>query len=152
MQGEGENEQEKPKYAKLRKGQTIESLDLKSALELFSLPRNLGDFNNKEVIVSEGRYGPYIRYNNKFISLSDHNPLKVTFDACVKIIKAHQEFEKQKTINSFELKGNKLEILNGKYGPYIKYDKKNYKISKNIDPKSLTKEDCENLISKSTKK
>ena len=149
--GDG-GDSEKPKYAKLRKGQTIESLDLAEALDLFSLPRNLGLFNEKEIIVSEGRYGPYIRYNNKFISLKDNNPLKVDLETCIEIVKAHQNFEKNKIINSFEYKNDHVEILNGKYGPYIKYSKKNYKIPKNLDPLKLTIDDCLNLISKSSKK
>ena len=150
--GEIEEGVDKPKYAKLRKGQTIESLDLQSALELFALPRNLGAYNGQEVIVSEGRYGPYIKYNNKFISLVDYDPLVVSLDVCARLIKAHEEFEKQKIINSFESKGEKIEVLNGRYGPYIKSGKKNYKIPKNLDPTKITIDDCLNLISKSSKK
>ena len=86
------DDQNKPKYAKLRKGQTLESIDLKSALDLFSLPRNLGEFESKDIIVSEGKYGPYIRYNNKFISLVDHNPITVSLNTCVEIIKNHPLF------------------------------------------------------------
>ena len=119
---------------------------------MFSLPRNLGEFDSKDIIVSEGKYGPYIRYNNKFISLVDHNPITVSLNTCVEIIKNHQEFEKQKIINSFENNNIKIEVLNGKYGPYIKSDKKNYKIPKNLNPKDLTVEDCLNLIEKSVKK
>jgi len=143
---------EKPKYAKLLRGQTLESIDLKSALELFSLPRNVGVLDNKEIIVSEGKYGPYIRYNGKFISLSDHNPLTVNLSTCIQIIKDKENFEKQRIINTFEFEDGLIEVLNGRYGPYIKKQGKNYKIPKDIDPKKITQQDCLNLIQKSTKK
>ena len=143
---------EKPKYAKLLRGQTLESIDLKLALELFSLPRNVGVYQDKEIIVSEGKFGPYIRYNDKFVSLSDHNPLTVDLPTCIQIIKDKENFEKQRIINTFDLKDGLIEILNGRYGPYIKRAGKNYKIPKDSDPKKLTQQDCLNLIEKSTKK
>ena len=150
--GELEEGAEKPKYAKLRKGQTLESIDLKTALELFKLPRNIGQFEDKDVVVSEGRYGPYIRFENSFISLKEFDPLKVDLPSCIELINAKREFEKQKIINSFETNNKLIEICNGKYGPYVKMDGKNYKIPKATDPQKMTKEDCENLIKKSTKK
>ena len=143
---------EKPKYAKLRKAQTLETIDLNAALELFSLPRNLGQFENHDVVVSEGRYGPYIKYNGKFVSLVEHDPLTVSLDICVQLLQAYQQVEKARVINSFEHNKMTIEILNGRYGPYIKWGKKNYKIPKDMDPKKLTKDNCLNLIAKSTKK
>ena len=133
--------EEKPKYAKLLRGQKIESIDLKSALELFSLPRNVGMFQDKEIIVSEGKYGPYIRYNKKFISLSDHNPMTVDVTTCIRLIQEKEDFEKQRVINTFEMQDGLIEVLNGRYGPYLKKSGKNYKIPKDIDPKKLTQED-----------
>ncbi|RPG57630.1 MAG: type I DNA topoisomerase [Flavobacteriales bacterium TMED191] len=151
--GEVNNESDpKPKYAKLRKGQTIDSIDLESALDLFSLPRNLGQYDAKEIIVSEGRYGPYIRYENKFISLKNHDPLTVVQSVCIDLIKEHQEFEKKRIINTFNSDSQIIEVLNGKYGPYIKSGKKNFKIPKNQEPNKLTLEDCLNIISQSSKK
>jgi len=151
--GEVNNEGDpKPKYAKLRKGQTIDSIDLESALDLFSLPRSLGQYEEKEIIVSEGRYGPYIRYENKFISLKNHDPLTVAKNVCIDLIKEHQEFEKKRIINTFNLDSQIIEVLNGKYGPYIKSGKKNFKIPKNQEPNKLTLEDCLNIISQSSKK
>ena len=144
--------EEKPKYAKLLKGQTIDSIDLNDALQLFSLPRSIGTFKDYEVVVSEGRYGPYIRYNNKFISLGGHNPMNVTLTTCVELIQAKEDFDKKRIINTFEYKENLIEVLNGRYGPYIKYGSKNYKIAKGLKPEELTKDDCLNLIEKSTKK
>ena len=151
--GEVNNEGDpKPKYAKLRKGQTIDSIDLESALDLFSLPRNLGQYDAKEIIVSEGRYGPYIRYENKFISLKNHDPLTVAQNVCIDLIKEHKEFEKKRIINKFNSDSQIIEVLNGKYGPYIKSGKKNFKIPKNQEPNKLTLEDCLNIISQSSKK
>jgi len=119
---------------------------------LFDLPRNIGQFNNEDVIVSEGKYGPYIRHQKGFISLGEINPNTVDLDACIELIKVKQEFEKQRIINSFDLENSIIQVCNGKYGPYIKCDKKNYKIPKDLDPKKLTKKDCLNLIEKSSKK
>ena len=150
--GNEELDNEKPKYAKLRKGQTMESLDLTSALLLFSLPRKVGDLDSEDIVVSEGRYGPYIKYKNKFISLSPHDPFEVNLNTCIEIIKKNQEFEKQRVINVFNLDDEIIEVLNGKYGPYVKHKKKNYKIPKDLEPKKLTKEDCLNLINKTNKK
>ena len=150
--GELEEGKEKPKYAGLRKGQTIDSISLDEALALFSLPRNLGQFNNEDVIVSEGRYGPYIKYKGGFISLGDKDPFSVELATCIDVIRAKIEFEKQKIINSFDHENQLIEICNGKYGPYIKFAKKNYKIPKDLDPKKITKQDCLNLIAKTSKK
>ena len=150
--GDLEEGQEKPKYAKLRKGQTIDGISLSEALALFELPRTIGKFQEKEVVVSEGRYGPYIKYNKGFVSLGDLDPMTVDLDTCINLIKAKQEFDKQKLIKSFDFNETVIQICNGKYGPYVKMDKKNYKIPKDLDPQKMTKEDCVNLIDKSSKK
>ena len=150
--GELEEGQEKPKYAGLRKGQTIESINLDDALALFSLPRKMGQFNDEDVIVSEGRYGPYVKYKSRFISLGENDPFSVDLATCIEFIKAKIEFEKQKIINSFDHKSQTIEICNGKYGPYIRFAKKNYKIPKDLDPKKISKQDCLNLIDKTSKK
>jgi len=146
--GELEEGQVKPKYASLRKGQTIDSIELDSALQLFALPRNVGKFEEKEVIVSEGRYGPYIKYDNAFVSLGEQDPFSVDLDTCVNIIKAKREFDKQKIIHSFNHENTIIEVCNGKYGPYIRFEKKNYKIPKDLDAKQITKQDCLKLIQK----
>ena len=150
--GDLEEGQEKPKYAKLRKGQTIDGISFSEALALFELPRTIGKFQEKEVVVSEGRYGPYIKYNKGFVSLGDLDPTTVDLDTCINLIKAKQEFDKQKLIKSFDFNETVIQICNGKYGPYVKMDKKNYKIPKELDPQKMTKEDCVNLIDKSSKK
>ncbi|MAQ31111.1 MAG: DNA topoisomerase I [Flavobacteriales bacterium] len=143
---------DKPKYAKLRKGQSIDLINLDMALELFKLPRTIGAIDNKDIIVSEGKYGPYVRYDNNFVSLGDLDPMTVTLEECVKLIEKKREFDKQKIINSFNSDDAIIQVCNGKYGPYIKYNKKNYKIPKETDPHKLTKDDCLNLIQKSSKK
>ena len=150
--GDLEEGKDKPKYAKLRKGQTIDGISLKEALSLFDLPRTIGQFEEKEVVVSEGRYGPYVKYNKGFVSLGDLDPNTVDLDTCIELIKAKQAFEKQKLITSFDFNDSVIQICNGKYGPYVKVDKKNYKIPKDLDPQKMTKEDCVNLIDKSSKK
>ena len=150
--GDIEDDGGKPKYAKLRKGQTLESIDLKTAIDLFSLPRTVGQFENKDVIVSEGRYGPYIRFDNGFISLKDLDPFTVDLSSCIELINNKREFEKKKIINSFDNGDSLIEVCNGRYGPYIKFENKNYKIPKKIEPQNLTKEDCLNLIEKTIKK
>ena len=130
----------------------MEKINLQEALELFSLPRNLGVFEKLDVIVSEGRYGPYIKYNGKFISLTDQDPMRVSLATCVEVLKSYQKKQKEREINSFDHDDVKIEVLNGRYGPYIKSGKKNYKIPKNLDPAKITIDDCLNLISKSAKK
>jgi DNA topoisomerase-1 len=146
--GELEEGQAKPKYASLRKGQTIESIDLDAAIQLFNLPRNVGQFEGKEVIVSEGRYGPYVKYDNAFVSLGEQDPFSVDLDTCINIIKLKRKFDKQRIINSFNYENSIIEVCNGKYGPYVRFEKKNYKIPKDLDPKQITKQDCLKLIEK----
>ena len=151
----GENDDEsnnKPRYAKLRKGQTIDSLSFEDAIDLFNLPREIGLFESEKVIVSEGRYGPYIKFGSKFISLKNKDPFTVNLEECIDVIKSFQEFEKKKIINTFDHNNEKLEILNGRYGPYIKYLGKNFKIPKNTKPSEMRLEDCLSIISKSSKK
>ncbi len=143
----------KPRYASLNKDQTIEGINLEDALKLFDLPRQLGFFEDQEVIVSRGRYGPYIRHKNTFTSLEkDDDPFSISIERCIELIQNKRVIEKQKFINKFEHEGVELSIMNGRYGPYIKYNKKNYKIPKQSDPKILTKSDCLNIIEKSSKK
>ena len=138
--------------AKLRKGQTIDMISFDDAIGLFNLPREVGLFESGKVTVSEGRYGPYIKFGSKFISLNNKDPFTVNLDECIDIIKSFQEFEKKKIINTFDYNNEKIEILNGRYGPYIKYAGKNFKIPKNTQPSEISLEDCLKIISKSFKK
>jgi DNA topoisomerase-1 len=141
----------KPKFARLAKGQMIETITLEEALKLFSLPRSLGDFEGKEITVGVGRFGPYIRHKNEFYSLKKgvDEPMTVTLERAVELIHEKRNADLQKVIREYEGEPD-LKVLNGRYGPYIAYQKKNYKIPKSMDPASLSKEDCMNLIAKSS--
>jgi len=137
------DEEAKPKFAKLREGQSIKTVTMEDALELFKLPRILGEYEGDELHVAIGRFGPYVRNNKKFYSLGKElDPYTVTADQCIELIKIKKEEEKNKMINEFD----DIQVLNGRYGPYIKQGKTNYKIPKDKDPAALTKEDCEELI------
>jgi len=125
--GDKEDE-EKPKFASLQRGQHLESITLKEALELFKLPREIGTFEGEKVVVSIGRFGPYVRHDSKFYSLKkEDNPYKIELDRAIELIKEKREKEKAKIINDFP-EDKDLQLLNGRWGPYISYKKKNYKI------------------------
>lgn len=144
------DEEEKPLFASLQKSQSIETITLEEALKLFELPRELGEFREKEVVVGVGRFGPYIRHSNKFVSLpKDVDPLEIQLDEAVELIKEKEKKDKEKIIKVFEEEPD-MQVLNGRYGPYIKHQKSNYKIPKNTDPKELTLEDCKKIIEDST--
>ncbi|MDT8430653.1 MAG: type I DNA topoisomerase [Bacteroidales bacterium] len=145
--GEAEDE-EKPRFASLLKGQGMETITLREALDLFKLPRTLGQLEGDDVTVAIGRYGPYVRHQNKFVSLQkEDDPYTVGLDRAIELIMAKREEEKNRIIREFDDKPG-LQVLNGKYGPYIAYDKKNYKIPKSKKPEELTLEDCMEIIEK----
>ncbi|UCH14301.1 MAG: type I DNA topoisomerase [Bacteroidales bacterium] len=139
--------EEKPRFASLRKGQNMESITLEEALQLFSLPRNIGQFDGKDLIVSIGRFGPYIKHDSKFYSLKKgvDDPYSIDIERAVEIIKEKQEKDKNKIIKSFK-EEPELMILNGRWGPYITYKKKNFRVPKKTDPNSLSYEDCIKII------
>lgn len=139
----------KPRFASLAKNQLIETITMEEALNLFRLPRSLGMHEGEEIVVGAGRFGPYIRYNNKFFSLKKgvDDPYSITFARALELIAEHKENDKKKTIKDF---GDIL-VLNGKYGPYLSKDKKNYRLPKGTDTEKLTKEDCIDIIEKNTK-
>ncbi|MCW3788619.1 type I DNA topoisomerase [Plebeiibacterium sediminum] len=152
-----DNEVEKPKFASLQKGQHLETITLDEALKLFDLPRDLGLYENKKVVVGIGRFGPYVRHDAKFVSLKKgiDDPLSIELDRAIELIEEKRKADKEKFIKSFDEDAD-LQILNGRWGPYISYQKKNYKIPKDTDPKKLTFDDCQKLMkeggSKTTKK
>jgi DNA topoisomerase-1 len=139
----------KPRFASLAKNQLIETITLEEALNLFRLPRSLGIHEGDEIIVGTGRFGPYIRYRNKFFSLKKgvDDPYSITFGRALELIAEKNESEKKKTIKDF---GDIL-VLNGKYGPYLSKDKQNYRLPKGTDTEKLTREDCISIIEKSSK-
>jgi len=141
---EGE-EGEKPKFASMRKGQLIETITLEEALELFKLPRTLGDYEGKTVVVAIGRFGPYIRHDGKFASLpKEDDPMEVELERAIELIEAKRKSDAEKHIKSFN-ENPEVQVLNGRYGPYIKFGKKNVKIPKDKEPNSLTYEECVEL-------
>ena len=144
-----EEEDEKPEFASLRTGQHLETITLDEALDLFKLPRDLGEYENKKVTVGIGRFGPYIRHDNKFVSLGkEDDPLTVDLQHAIQLIEGKREKERKAVIKEFE-EEPELKVLNGRWGPYISYKKKNYKIPKKVNAEELTLEDCKSLISQS---
>ena len=147
----GESEEtsgEKPRFASLQKGQLIVSITLDEALQLFSLPRNLGQYEGKDVVIGIGKFGPYARHDSKFTSLGKtDNPYTVTLERTIEIIEAKREAERNKVIQVFETEPV-IQILNGRWGPYITSDGKNYKIPKGTDAAALTLEQSQELVAK----
>lgn len=133
---------EKPKFASLRQGQFIENISLADALELMKMPRDLGMFEEKPVVANIGRFGPYVLHDKKFVSIpKGEDPYTIVPERAVELIQAKREADKNRTIKLFE--GNPdVQILNGRFGPYIKAGKKNVKIPKDKVPADLTLEEC----------
>ncbi|MDH6309655.1 DNA topoisomerase-1 [Dysgonomonas sp. PFB1-18] len=132
-----QEEEEKPQFASLQKTQSITNITLEEALKLFELPRTIGDFEEKDVTVGTGRFGPYIKHDGKFISLpKGYDPYSVDIDAAIPLILDKRQKDAEKIIKTFT-EDPDLQILNGRYGPYIAYKKSNYKIAKSVSPESL---------------
>ena len=143
--GSAEDE-EKPRFAQLPKGMALETITLEEALDCFKLPRTLGDFEEKSVSVGVGRFGPYVRHNNVFVSIpKGTDPMSVSLEDAVALILGKREAAENKVIKTFEAESG-LQILNGRYGPYIAYEKKNYKIPENVEPGDLNLEACFKVI------
>ena len=153
--GEKQEEEDapKPKFASLMKGQSIQTITLEEALDLFKLPRTIGEFEDKEVVASIGRFGPYLRYDGKFTSIrkdDGDDPLTIEIDRAIELIKIKIQADKDRLISNFD--GNPLvQVLNGRYGPFIqvtppKGKKINVKIPKGLEPKELTREKCLELM------
>ncbi|MBQ8240736.1 MAG: type I DNA topoisomerase, partial [Bacteroides sp.] len=139
-------DEEKPKFAQLPKGMALETITLEEALECFKLPRDLGEFEEKNVSVGVGRFGPYVRHNNAFVSIpKGTDPMSVSLEDAIALILSKREAAENKVIKTFEAEPG-LQILNGRYGPYIAYEKKNYKIPENVEPKDLNLEACFKVI------
>ena len=143
---------EKPKFASLRKGQFIEKITLEEALELFKLPRKVGEYEDKEITAAIGRFGPYLRHDNKFVSLGkEHDPLSVDEATAITLIEAKRKADAEKYIKVFE-ENPDVQVLNGRWGPYIKVGKKNVKIPKDKVAEELTLEECLELAEKAPAK
>lgn len=149
-------DEEKPRFASLRKEQSLANVTLEEAIKLFELPRPIGEYENKEMSASIGRFGPYIRFDGKFISLpKGADPYTVTPDEAIALIEDKRKQERERVIRIYEGEAGKeddIQILNGRFGPYIAYQEKNYKIAKTVDASKLTLEECMHIINTTTSK
>ena len=139
------DDEEKPKFASLRQGTSMHTITLEEALPLFDLPRTLGEMDGKPVTVAIGRFGPFAKRGDTYASLGkEDDPYKISFERAVELIRAKEEMIANRTIKTFE--GTDIQVLNGRYGPYITDGEKNGKIPKDRDPASLTQAECEALL------
>ncbi len=146
-----DNKDYKPQYASLRTGQSIETISLEEALELFKLPKQVGEFEGKVMKVAIGRFGPYISHNSAFVSLpKEIDPLDVTEEQAIELILAKRKKDAEKLIKVFD-EDPTVKILNGRWGPYIEFGKQNVKIPKGKEPLELTYEECKALAEADSK-
>ncbi len=147
-------EEWKPKYASIPKWMSIETMSLEDAIKCFDMPRQLWEFDGKDITVAIGRFGPYVKWGSLFASIKkseefpNDDPYKIDLTRCIELIKQKIETDKNKYISEFEHKGEKIEVLNWRYGPYIKYKKKNYKLPKELkeEPKKIKKTTAVKII------
>ncbi len=139
------DDEEKPRFASLRPGQRMEEIDLAQALELFKLPRRLGETaEGEEVLANFGRYGPYVKYGSKYVSIKGHDPMEIDLATALRLIAEKQAADAAKQIRVFE--GSEVRVLRGRYGPYVTDGKKNARVPKGTEPEKLTLEECERLL------
>jgi len=143
-----DSDEEKPQFASLRNGQHLETITLDDALDLFKMPRDLGEFENKKVTIGIGRFGPYVRHNNLFVSLAKtDDPYTVDLERAIELIEQKREKDRNSLIRVFE-QDPELKILNGRWGPYLSYKKTNVRLPKGKKAEDLTFEECIELVSK----
>lgn len=143
---------EKPRFASLQKGQSLETITLEEALALFDLPKNIGEYEGEVMTVAVGRFGPYVRHAGKFYSLpKDTDPLSCTAEQAIEIIREKRESEEKSLLKSFAEDAD-LSIRTGRFGPYFKYKTDNYKLPKDVDPTSMSYDDCMKLIAETPAK
>ncbi|MCQ2215855.1 MAG: type I DNA topoisomerase [Bacteroidales bacterium] len=150
--GNNEDEEDKPKFASLRKDQHIETITLEEALKLFELPRNLGQFEGKDVVVGVGKFGPFVRHDGKFVSLKKgvDDPYTIDLPTAITRIEDKRVSDAQKLIKEFE-QDAQLKVLNGRWGPYIAYGKENVRLPKAVKAEDLTYEECMEYVNKQVK-
>jgi len=152
-QANPDDKKDKPQFASLMKGQSIETITLEEALKLFDLPRTVGEYEGLEIVAGIGRFGPFVRHNSAFISIPKTlNPLSITLEESIELIEGKRQKEQQRHIKILGEEPDQIEILNGRYGPYIAFKGNNYRIHKGTDPTSLTLEDCQKIIEESADK
>ncbi len=143
-------EEEKPKFAGIRKDQSLESITLEEALELFKLPRTVGEYEGKEMVAAVGRFGPYIRHDGQFVSIpASEDHLTISKDKAIELIEEKREKDRQRVIREFK-ENQDIKILKGRWGAYISASGKNYRLPKNKDPQDFTLEECLNIIKEGT--
>lgn len=145
--GDAEDE-EKPRFASLRADQSITNITLEEALELFKLPRDVGEYEGEKVTASVGRYGPYVRHKNAFFSIKEEDgddPLSINIERAIEIIDAKRKADKERIIKEFD-EDSEMQLLNGRWGPYLKKGRKNYRLPKDTEAKDLSYEDCVKII------
>ena len=131
------DDEEKPRFSQLPKDKSIETITLDEALELFKLPRILGDYEGSEISIGVGRFGPYVLHDKKYVSLpKGEDPMTISLDAAIELIEEKRKQEKERHIKAFD-EDSKLELLKGRYGPYLSYDGKNYHIDKKLQDRAL---------------
>ena len=144
------DDKNKPRFAQLPKEQTMDGITLEEALELFKLPREVGEFEGAPITIGTGRFGPYVLHKKKYVSIpKDIDPMEITQEEAVALIEESRKAEKQRHLKTFE-EDPKLEVMNGRYGPYLSYDGKNYRLPKNLHEKAenLTYEQCMEIVNK----
>ncbi|MDP4664374.1 MAG: type I DNA topoisomerase [Salibacteraceae bacterium] len=139
--GSTEEGEEKPQFAKLRVGQSIQTIELEDALELFKLPRTVGQYQEKDIVASTGRFGPFLRFDGAFYNIGKLDPLEIDLETSINAIEEKLEAARKALIHDFE-NDPPIKVLQGRYGPYMTVGKENYKLPKDIDPEALTLEKC----------
>lgn len=142
------DDEDKPRFSQLPAEKSIETITLDEALELFRLPRTVGQFEGTDVVIGAGRFGPYVLHNKKYTSLpKDEDPLTISLDAAINLIQKKRLQDAQRHLKTFE-EDSRMEVMNGRYGPYIAYDGKNYRMPKALHEKAaeLTYEQCMDIV------
>ncbi len=143
------SDEEKPRFAQMKPGQTLETITLEEALSLFSLPRTLGEFEGEGVTIGAGRFGPYIKYGAAYVTLpKTYDPLTITLEEATALILEKRKAEAERIIKTFQEVEPMVQVLNGRFGPYIAYDGSNYKLPKSVVPAELTLEECLDIVKK----
>ena len=142
------NDEEKPRFSQLPPDKSMDNLTIEEAMELFKLPRTIGEYEGYPVIIGAGRFGPYVLHNKKYVSLpKDEDPLSVTLDTAIALIEEKRQKEQQSHLKQFE-ENPDLEVMTGRYGPYLTYKGKNYRLPKAMHEKAsaLTVDECMKVI------
>ena len=146
------SEVEKPRFAQLKKEQSMQTITLDEAMELFKLPRTLGKYEGSDIVIGTGRYGAYILHAKKYSSIPvTMDPISLSREEAIELIEEHRKAEKSNHLKTFA-EDKELEVMNGRFGPYLKYQGNNYKLPRSVkEPTTLTYEQCMEIIEKSKK-